>query len=162
MVLDPDGNALDVGRKTRAIPPSMRRALSARDRGCRFPGCTNRRFVDGHHIQHWADGGETKLQNLVLLCRTHHRLVHEEGFGLALEDNRLVFRKPDGTRLPNLPQPLKLSSDCVEQLENDHRQLGLDIDADTVVPHWRGERAEYSLLVAALQRRRTPIAEAKM
>ena len=58
----------------------MRRALKARDGGCRFPGCTNHKFVDGHHIRHWADGGETRLDNLVLLCRHHHHLVHEGGF----------------------------------------------------------------------------------
>ena len=72
-----DGEPLDIGRKTRVIPPSIRRALKRRDRGCRFPNCTNTRFVDGHHITHWADGGATRLDNLVLLCRHHHRLLHE-------------------------------------------------------------------------------------
>ena len=66
------GEPLDVGRKTRVIPPAMHRALKRRDRGCRFPGCVNTRFVDGHHIRHWADGGATCLDNLVLLCRHHH------------------------------------------------------------------------------------------
>ena len=65
------------GRKTRTIPPAIRRALNSRDGGCRFPGCTHQRYVDAHHIEHWADGGETKLSNLVTLCRLHHRLVHE-------------------------------------------------------------------------------------
>ncbi len=71
---------LSVGRKTRTVPPAIRRALQRRDRGCRFPGCTCTRFVDAHHIHHWADGGETHIDNLVLLCRHHHRLVHEGGF----------------------------------------------------------------------------------
>ncbi len=75
----PDGSILDVGRKTRTIPPALRRALESRDRGCRFPGC-GLRFTDAHHVRHWADGGETKLDNLVLLCRFHHRLVHEDGY----------------------------------------------------------------------------------
>jgi hypothetical protein len=74
---------LSVGRKTRIVPPSLRRALQRRDRGCRFPGCSCTRFVDAHHIHHWADGGETHINNLVLLCRHHHRLVHEGGFGLV-------------------------------------------------------------------------------
>ena len=74
-----DGSVLDVGRKTRTIPPALRRALESRDRGCRFPGC-GLRFTDAHHIRHWADGGETNLDNLVLLCRFHHRLVHEDGY----------------------------------------------------------------------------------
>src|SRR5262249_32507061 len=64
IIEDEQGNAIHVGRKTRAIPPALRRALDARDGGCRFPGCTNSRFVDAHHVVHWADGGETNLDNL--------------------------------------------------------------------------------------------------
>ena len=71
---NPHGKPLDVGRKTRSIPPAIRRALNTRDGGCRFPGCTHQRYVDAHHIEHWAEGGETKLSNLVTLCRLHHRL----------------------------------------------------------------------------------------
>ncbi len=71
------GEPLNVGRKTRSIPPALRRALNARDRGCRFPGCTHTRYVDAHHVRHWAHGGETKASNLVTLCRFHHRKVHE-------------------------------------------------------------------------------------
>ncbi len=69
-----DGAVLDVGRRTRTVPPSIRRALLARDGTCRFPGCISRR-CDAHHIEHWLDGGETSLGNLVLLCRRHHRSV---------------------------------------------------------------------------------------
>ncbi len=79
MVQDREGRILDVGRRTRTIPPSLRRALEARDRGCRFPGCGSR-FTDAHHVRHWADGGATSLGNCLLLCRFHHRLVHEEGW----------------------------------------------------------------------------------
>ena len=78
-----DGSVLDVGRKTRTVPPAIRRALDHRDGGCRFPGC-GLRFCDAHHIKHWADGGETRLDNLVLLCRRHHRAVHEEGFRVEI------------------------------------------------------------------------------
>ncbi len=80
---DAEGGILDVGRKTRAIPPSIRRALAARDTGCRFPGCTSRR-CDAHHVDHWSDGGATRLDNLVLLCRRHHRAVHEGGFAVIV------------------------------------------------------------------------------
>ena len=73
------GEPLDVGRKTRSIPPAIRRALNARDRGCRFPGCTHARYLDAHHVEHWARGGATKLPNLIALCRYHHRRVHEDG-----------------------------------------------------------------------------------
>ncbi len=75
-----DGEVLDVGRRTRTVPSALRRALHSRDRGqCQFPGCESRR-CDAHHVEHWADGGATRLQNLVLACRFHHRALHEGGF----------------------------------------------------------------------------------
>jgi hypothetical protein len=79
------GEPLNVGRKTRTIPPTIRRALQKRDQGCRFPGCTHQHFVDAHHIQHWAHGGETKLSNLVMLCSAHHKRVHESGFRIEVD-----------------------------------------------------------------------------
>jgi hypothetical protein len=90
------GRTVRVGRKTRTIPPAIRRALTARDRGCRFPGCENHRFLDAHHVRHWARGGETRLDNLLLLCRRHHRLVHEGGYAV---DERLRFYDPWGRRI---------------------------------------------------------------
>jgi hypothetical protein len=69
------GEPLNVGRKTRAIPPAIRRALNSQERGCRFPGCTFTRYVDGHHVRHWAHGGDTKLAILVTLCRTPQTAV---------------------------------------------------------------------------------------
>jgi hypothetical protein len=74
----------------------MHRALKRRDRGCRFPGCVNTRFVDGHHIRHWADGGPTRLDNLVLLCRHHHRLLHEGGYYLVKDGADFIFCRGDG------------------------------------------------------------------
>ncbi len=81
--LNKKGEPLSIGRKSRTVPPAMHRALRRRDKTCRFPGCTCTRFVDAHHIHHWVDGGETGLDNLVMLCRAHHRLVHEGGFQVA-------------------------------------------------------------------------------
>ncbi len=96
-----DGEPLDVGRKTRSIPLPLKRALRSRDGGCRFPGCDRTRFTEGHHVKHWADGGETKLSNLVSLCGFHHKLVHEGGFGIAATDDGVfVFTRPDGRRIP--------------------------------------------------------------
>jgi hypothetical protein len=101
---DAVGNPLDIGRKTRAVPPAMQRALRSRDGGCRFPGCTHGRFVDAHHIRHWANGGETSLDNLALLCRRHHRLVHEGGFGVErTADGALKFTRPDGRVIAEHP-----------------------------------------------------------
>ena len=91
---DPAGDPLNVGRKTRAIPPSTRRALVSRDRCCQFPGCSHDRYVEGHHIVHWARGGETTLDNLVLLCSHHHRAVHEMGYRLRrTSDGVELFRE---------------------------------------------------------------------
>jgi hypothetical protein len=98
---DANGEPLSIGRKSRTIPPAIRRALHKRDGGCRFPGCSCRRFVDAHHIEHWADGGETSMDNLVLMCRRHHRLVHEGGFGVHRgAGNEIWFSYPGGATLP--------------------------------------------------------------
>jgi hypothetical protein len=100
-VVELEGAPLAVGRQSRSIPPATRRALVSRDGRCQFPGCERHRYVDAHHIRHWAHGGETTLDNLVLLCRHHHRLVHEGGFSLAREpkSGRLRWRAPDGSPL---------------------------------------------------------------
>ena len=92
-----DGGVLDVGRRTRTVPTAMRRALEVRDRShCQFPGCDSR-HCDAHHAVHWADGGETKLSNLILLCRFHHRAVHEEGFQVVADAaGGFQFLRPDG------------------------------------------------------------------
>jgi Domain of unknown function (DUF222)/HNH endonuclease len=105
------GEPLNVGRKTRSIPAALRRALDSRDGGCRFPGCTHKRFVDAHHIHHWAHGGETKPSNLVSLCRLHHRLVHESNVRIeVIDDGALRFTRPDGRSFdsvaPNHTEPL--------------------------------------------------------
>jgi hypothetical protein len=100
----PDGSVLGAGRRTRTIPPSLRRALEARDRGCRFPGC-GRRFTDAHHVKHWADGGETNLRNCCLLCRVHHRAVHEGGVRICIDlDGQVVFFTPRGKALFDVPR----------------------------------------------------------
>ena len=100
---DDTGHGQSSSRRTRTIPAAIRRALAARDRTCRFPGCTSRR-CDAHHIEHWADGGATRLPNLVLLCRRHHRAVHEGGFDVTTgEDGTFEFWRPDGARLRETP-----------------------------------------------------------
>jgi hypothetical protein len=98
---DEKGNPLDVGRKQRTVSTSLRRALFARDRGCTFPGCPRKRYLDGHHLEHWINGGETKPENLALLCRYHHRLLHEGGFSIVKEpDETLRFVTADGRTIP--------------------------------------------------------------
>jgi hypothetical protein len=86
---------LSVGRATRTIPVQIRTALCLRDNGCRFPGCDRPpAWTDGHHIIHWADGGPTELDNLVSLCRRHHRVVHEQGWSVRMEDGIPVVEPP--------------------------------------------------------------------
>lgn len=95
---------VDLGRTQRVISPALRRALEARDsRVCAMPGCDRTHGLAGHHVVHWSHGGRTDLDNLVLLCRYHHRLFHEEGFGMLRRDGRLVIRDPDGIALHALP-----------------------------------------------------------
>ncbi|MEX2528934.1 MAG: DUF222 domain-containing protein, partial [Gemmatimonadota bacterium] len=96
LFLDAEGRISDTGHARRVVNPALRRALDARDRGCRFPGC-GLRYAEAHHVRHWADGGETSLENCVLLCRHHHRLLHEGGWQMAaLPGGRLLFRDRNG------------------------------------------------------------------
>jgi hypothetical protein len=98
---DADGTPLDVGRKQRTVSTPLRRALYARDRGCTFPGCHRKRYLDGHHLKHWLNGGETKPDNMTLLCTHHHRLLHEGGFSIVREsDDTLRFVTADGRTIP--------------------------------------------------------------
>ena len=100
VVVDREGTPMDVGRKRRTIPAALRRALVARDEGCRFPGCTHRRWIDAHHIRPWSKGGETSLENTVLLCTFHHTLLHEGGFRMERDEEGLRFLDPRGRRVP--------------------------------------------------------------
>jgi hypothetical protein len=98
---DQDGEPLNIGRKTRTVPTAIKRVLQSRDKGCVFPGCHHKRFVDAHHVQHWSAGGETSLDNLVLLCSQHHQLVHEGGFTIQRDyQNQWFFKRPDGRAVP--------------------------------------------------------------
>jgi hypothetical protein len=106
VVLSGGSQPLDVGRRTSVVPAAMRRAVIVRDRHCRFPGCDRpHTWCDAHHVLHWADGGPTALGNLLLLCRRHHRLVHQGGFGLEIEDGHPLFRRPDGSLLEDRAPP---------------------------------------------------------
>jgi uncharacterized protein DUF222/HNH endonuclease len=96
---------LDVGRRTSVVPAALRRALITRDRGCAFPTCDRPdQWSDAHHVVHWADGGETKLDNLLLLCRPHHRLLHE-GFGVEMMRSGPIFRRSDGSVIEDRAPP---------------------------------------------------------
>jgi hypothetical protein len=131
--------------------------LQRRDRGCRFPGCTCTRFVDAHHIHHWADGGETKMNNLMLLCRRHHRLVHEEGYGIETGAfGEFTFTLPDGRILPN-NQHGRFRGNFFE-LEHCNRENGLHIDHHTAVPELDEGPLDYQMAMdIMIQSERTAI-----
>lgn len=159
LIEDKSGEPLALGRKTRAVSASLRRALRARDGGCRFPGCGRTRFVHFHHIVHWANGGETKLSNLLTLCSFHHHLVHEGGFSVErMEDGDLAFFAPDGSRLPDTG---RLDRETIDELvaaaarrrvtlHDLNREHGIEIDEKTGQCLWTGERMDYSIAVGDL------------
>ena len=136
----PDDSVLDVGRRRRTVPPALRRALEARDRGCRFPGC-GLRFTDAHHIEHWADGGETSLKNTLLLCRRHHRLVHEDGHRVFSDAaGQAVFFTPAGKAIAASPPRTELSQDPLEELVRRNRERGVAPDWRSGMPEWHHDR----------------------
>ena len=147
----PDGTVLDVGRKTRTIPPAIRRALRARGRTCRFPGCSCR-HCDAHHVRHWADGGATRLDNLLLLCRRHHRAVHEEGFTVELrDDGDARFFRPDGQPFPEAPPAPPWAGAALEPTTSRLAAAGITIDGDTATPDWYGERLDLPWAIRVLR-----------
>jgi hypothetical protein len=161
-----DGSVLDGGRRTRTIPPALRRALDTRDRGCRFPGCASR-FCDAHHVMHWIHGGETRLDNLVLLCKAHHRMVHEGGYRVELVQVteawaggagvRANFYDPRGLAIPDAPPAMGTSgthpaADPVEALIAANHTRGIRPDWRTTQPRWRhDDDVPVALVVRALR-----------
>jgi 5-methylcytosine-specific restriction endonuclease McrA len=147
---DEEGRVTEVGARTRTIPPALRRVLLHRDRNCRFPGC-HARVGEGHHVRHWAEGGPATLSNLVLLCRRHHRAVHEEGYQIdQTPDGALQFRRADGRPLPEVSPPPALPADPVEALRAQHATQGLRLHARTSLPGWRGERLDVGWAIDVL------------
>ena len=132
---------LDVGRKRRTVPKALRKALRLRDRHCRFPGCVNR-ICDAHHVKAWQDGGETNLRNTALLCRRHHRFVHEGGARILGDANSLQFLDPHGRTIEQVPPP-----PCIgESRAPDDSQ----VDLDAAYPQWDGQAPDYEGIVDSL------------
>ena len=153
LVENEQGEPLNVGRKTRTIPPALRRALRSRDQGCRFPGCTHTRFVDGHHVQHWAQGGETRLSNLVSLCRFHHRLLHEGRVVVqVLDDGAFRFVRPDGRSFESPAPGVPRQVDWM-QLVAAHQARQIKVTPRTAITRWTGEGLDYGLAVEGLLQR---------
>jgi hypothetical protein len=152
LIESPGGETLSVGRKRRSTPTPMKRALLERDRTCRFPGCDNRLFVQAHHIEHWVNGGETRLDNLISLCSFHHTFLHEAGYTVAWEDGQPVFRTPKGFQVRPQPERCLLSAEemgwpAIRDANDDH---GVAIDERTNFPDWDGLPVNYEYCVDAL------------
>jgi hypothetical protein len=149
---DENGQPLSIGRRSRLIPPAIRRALRMRDDGCRFPGCTRRHLVDAHHIEHWSNGGETNIENLVQLCRQHHRLVHEGGFSCEkTRSGDIVFRDRRKRPLPHWSSLPRRNSqnEAVEFLHEQFDRFG--IDSGSCVPDWyAGDTCDWQMAVEGL------------
>ena len=149
IVEDEHGTPLSVGRKRRTIAGALKRALHKRDRICTYPGCTHRIFLEGHHIKHWADGGETGLNNLALLCSLHHRHVHEYGYTIELgDDQRPQFRDIRGRPVAVVPSPAAVADLGWPAIRAVNESLA--IDADTIACEWDGRRVDYGTIVGHL------------
>ncbi|MBL8265507.1 HNH endonuclease signature motif containing protein [Steroidobacter sp.] len=154
IIEDEHGEPLNVGRKTRSIPPALQRALRSRDKGCRFPGCCNTRYTDAHHIHHWAHGGETKLSNLVTLCRFHHRSVHEGKVQIyILDDGAIRFLQPNGKTFDSVAPNHNHPVGDWRELPRQHEQEGIVISSRTAVTRWDGGPMDFGMAVASLLRR---------
>ena len=139
---------------SRSVSESMctaiRRAMETRDQRCRYPGCESRR-CDAHHVRHWADGGNTRLDNLVLLCRRHHRAVHEEGFGVELRaDGKAGFTHPGGCPMVDAPAAPVWTDSPLAQTDARLQAAGIYIHRDTATPDWHGERLDVDWAITVL------------
>ncbi|HUF50787.1 MAG TPA: HNH endonuclease [Longimicrobiales bacterium] len=142
-----DGSVLDVGRRTRTVPPAIRRALEHRDRGCRFPGC-GVRYCDAHHIRHWSHGGATRMDNLLLLCRRHHRLLHEGGCRVAItQDRRLRFIDRHHRVIPEVPALPDLALD----IETLNAAAHVSADRDAISGNWSGQYLDVDFALRTLR-----------
>jgi hypothetical protein len=153
---DAEGAVLDVGRRRRTIPPAIQRALLVRDGHCQFPGCTAE-AVDTHHIDPWAQGGGTRLDNLHLACKFHHTALHEGGFSVSrAEDGSLIFRDPFGRILEAAPPAAAApwgssgAETALEALAAEQEDSGLVIDRTTSLPRWDGTAPDIGAAVSGL------------
>ena len=147
---DGEGETLNIGRRSRSIPPAIRRALMVRDRGCAFPGCPHTRFLHAHHVKHWLHGGETSLENTCLLCSCHHHLVHEGGWTISRgADGSLVFHSPSGQALAQNPrrEPVEDIVGWMREWADEH---SLELGPQVNMPLWDGSKPDYDLAVSWL------------
>ena len=148
VVEDAKGNPLELGRQRRVISSSLRRVLLARDQHCQYPGCTNRHYLEGHHIQHWSAGGKTDMENIALLCEVHHWAVHEGGIKFTKDKaGRLVFQRLDGKRIEAAGQlPFLAANSHLNLMQKQPWVRPENLSA------WNGDRLDYDMAIAAVRR----------
>lgn len=150
---DGEGNVLNIGRRSRTIPPSIQRALNLRDLSCRYPGCCTTNYLDAHHIKHWADGGATRLDNLLMLCRHHHRALHNNGFTIRVNDSQIVFTSAKGVTIEQSCYPQFADAPRTETESKEYLETQWPfITAKTAVSNWRGESMDYDMAIDRLLR----------
>jgi hypothetical protein len=128
----------------------MKRALLQRDQACRFPGCTNRLFLEGHHVRHWADGGETDIENMICVCTHHHRFVHEYGYRIELGSDGPQFRDDLGRPILDVPPLLRVEHAGWDTIRARNESLG--ISAQTNECAWDGGPVDYAEAIDHLVR----------
>ena len=140
------------GRRRRCIAPLMRRALELRDEGqCRFPGCHHHHHIEAHHVEHWIDGGETTLDNLISLCRGHHRALHEGGCSIGLDEHgHFQFKDVHGRILADATPRPALVGDGVAVLDRRLRETGVHVSAESSACGWDGDRVDLAYVVDEL------------
>jgi hypothetical protein len=150
---DQEGNRLYLGRSRRLATPAQIAALTVRDgHGCRFPGCNHTRHLHAHHVRHWLRGGPTDIDNLVLICSFHHRVIHDHGYLIRWASGRWMFSRPDGTPIPTVAPALTGNSESLIEM---HTRAQLRITRTTLTPDWYGERLDPQPILDALLPRRT-------
>ncbi len=142
-VIERDGLPIDVGRKYRGAPQKLRRALEIRDRFCPFPGCSvPAQQTHAHHLEHWADGGTTTLDNMMLLCAFHHRSYHDGGYRILKVAGGFRFETTDGHVIgERLHQPADLQ---------------LTFHPETARAEWGGEHMDFDHMMFVLEQHFPP------
>ena len=147
---DVDGRTVEVGARTRTIPPALRRALLHRDQGCRFPGCGSP-FVQAHHIHHWAQGGPPRCRIWsCCVAFTTAPSTKRVTRSIATRDGELRFRRPDGRVIPDVPPPPRAPDDPVDDLRARHQSDGLSVHPHTATPGWYGEHLDVGWAIDVL------------
>jgi hypothetical protein len=153
---DRESNRMYLGRNRRLATPAQIAALTGRDGdGCRFPGCTHTRYLHAHHVVSWLSGGRTDVDNLILVCSFHHRLIHDHGYRIRRLSGQWEFLRPNGSSVPAVAVPLTGNAESLIEM---HTRARLRIDRSTLTPDWDGERLDPDPILDALLPRRVTTA----